>query len=1848
MTRATRILSVLSALLLGAFAMNTAHAWAQAGPVGTSVQQYSGGVRWPDVAYDSYNRVFLVVWGPGTIRGIFVSEDGNPIGSSFRISDSTPWAQTPRAVFNPDTGVFLVAWQSSDGIEGNSSATIVRGRMVSYTSGVSAQPTKAYSANTYSTRWETGPALGYSTESGNFMVVWNRYSTSGAEVGARLVSAAGDPVGSEIVITSTTDEYEREPTVGYLPASNRFLVAWAASGSVDSVRGKLYDASTGGLVGAPLLFAQSTFTYVPEAALNRTTGQLLVTWMQSDPATALPGNGWRPFGRLVDGNGAFVSASPTRLSSIAGAYDANSVAFNALTQSFFLVTHGSTTLQDVGFEISGTGTPVSTASAVTSVTAANLTGTFNPRINASSQAARWLVATSASFGSLWTQVIAGDGVAPPPDGGGTVNPRLTITPTPAGGTVTGGGMTCGTGGTNCQLTFTQSTSVTLQATADAGFQFSGWGGACSGTSSSSTVQVGAILYCSATFVPSWGGADSQPPGCPAVPTPVFQAQPGPIGASVNQYTGGTQNQDVAYNQCQQVYLAVWGMGGTIRGRFINENGQGMGDAFAISSGQWAQTPKVIYNPNIGNFLVVWHSSASDTRTEVRAQLVTYPAGVPAAGAALSASTYSTRWVTKPAIGYSRNSGRYLVAWARYAADGGAEINARFINTQAVPVANEFAVSSSADEYDREPTIGHIPSTDRVLVAWAGSGPTADFVRGKLYDVATGAAFGTPLTFAQTRFTYVPEATLNTDTGNVFVAWMQDDAATALPGNGWRPFGNGVNGSGQLVFTSAKRLSSTVGAYDANSIAYNPISKTFFLVTHGANTLQDVGFEIGGDGTSLGTAAVVTSITWPNLSGSFNPRIAASTRQPQWLVSTAASFQSMWTQLIGGKDTGGVFGSFTLAISPKPTGGVVTGGGLTCGTGGTACSVTFASATSVTISATADTGYLFSGWGGACSGTSTTTTVAIDSAKTCTAAFTLSGSSPTTYALAVSPTPVNGTVSGGGLTCGAGGAVCQVDVASGTSVTLTATPMSGYSLTSWGGSCTGTGTTTTVLMSAARTCSATFGVGLPTGPPYTMTISPKPAGGTIAGAGLNCGTGGNLCAVTMPAPMGLGMSAAPAAGYNFGAWTGDCSGLTTGLTVQLSGPRTCSATFIPVGATFQLNVSPAPTGGTVTGGGITCGIGGSTCQVTYGSATSVLLNAAPASGYTFAGWGGSCTGTNTSTTIQVDGIRTCTAAFAATPTYQLNVSPVPTGGTVTGGGIACGTGGSTCQATYGSSTSVTLTAAPASGYTFSSWGGSCTGTSTSTTVQVNAVRTCSATFTAGAVNGPPYTMSISPRPTGGTVTGAGLNCGTGGSLCAVTMPAAMTLGIQATPSTGYTFGGWTGDCTGTNAGIYVWLGGARTCGATFTPVGTTFQLNVSPAPTGGTVTGGGITCGTGGSTCQASYGASTSVTLAAAPASGYTFTGWGGSCTGTNTSTTVLVDGIRTCTAAFAAAPTYQLNVSPVPTGGTVTGAGITCGTGGSTCQATYGSSTSVTLTAAPASGYTFTSWGGSCTGTSTSTTVQVNAVRTCSATFTAGAVNGPPYTMSISPRPTGGTVTGAGLNCGTTGSLCAVTMPAAMTLGIQATPSAGYTFGGWTGDCTGTNAGIYVWLGGARTCGATFTPVGGTTYQLSVSPVPAGGTVTGAGITCGTGGSTCQATYGSSTAVTLTAAPASGYTFTGWGGHCTGTSASTTIQVDGVKTCTATFTTGTVNGPPYTMTVSPRPTGGTVTGAGLNCGTGGSLCAVTMPAPMSLGIQATAAAGYTFTGWSGNCTGTSPGIFVWLGGARTCSATFTPVGGGGD
>jgi aryl-phospho-beta-D-glucosidase BglC (GH1 family) len=81
-------------------------------------------------------------------------------------------------------------------------------------------------------------------------------------------------------------------------------------------------------------------------------------------------------------------------------------------------------------------------------------------------------------------------------------------------------------------------------------------------------------------------------------------------------------------------------------------------------------------------------------------------------------------------------------------------------------------------------------------------------------------------------------------------------------------------------------------------------------------------------------------------------------------------------------------------------------------------------------------------------------------------------------------------------------------------------------------------------------------------------------------------------------------------------------------------------------TFGLSVTKAGTGsGTVTSSpsGINCG---STCSANYASGTSVTLTAAAASGSTFAGWSGACSGTGTCL-VAMTAARSVTGTFNTT-------------------------------------------------------------------------------------------------------------------------------------------------------------------------------------------------------------------------------------------------------------------------------------------------------------------------------------------------------------------------------------------------------------------------------------------------------------------------------------------------------------------------------------------------------------------------------------------------------------------------
>ena len=419
------------------------------------------------------------------------------------------------------------------------------------------------------------------------------------------------------------------------------------------------------------------------------------------------------------------------------------------------------------------------------------------------------------------------------------------------------------------------------------------------------------------------------------------------------------------------------------------------------------------------------------------------------------------------------------------------------------------------------------------------------------------------------------------------------------------------------------------------------------------------------------------------------------------------------------------------------------------------------------------------------------------------------------------------------------------------------------------------------------------------------------------------------------------------------------------------------------------------------------------------------------------------------------------------------------GSVTGSGgtINCGDGATSCYyTTSATSGSVTLTATPDAAWTFTGWSGDCFGTSTCTLALSGTDDEVTATFSATPS---PGTSTLSVNVTGdsanngGSVQGGSIDCDPSDSTCTWDVTTGSTVTLLETPDSGFVFGGWGGACSGTAKSCTVSMGSDQSVNASFTPSATTFPLTVTVAGNG-TVAGGGISCtSAGGTGCTANEPANSDVTLTAAPDSAAGFTGWGGACAGTALTCTVTMDAANSVTAAFSGSgggtgTTFPLSVS-VTGSGTVTGGGISCGNGASTCSVNVAANTSVTLTAIPASGGTFTSWGGACTVTVQTCTLTMSVARNVTATFTGGTPPGNTATLTL--VVTGkGTVSAPGGACASTGPsrTCKQTYDAGDSVELTAEPGAGATFLGWAGSCSGTTTTCTVALSDPATVEASF------------------------------------------------------------------------------------------------------------------------------------------------------------------------------------
>ncbi len=275
----------------------------------------------------------------------------------------------------------------------------------------------------------------------------------------------------------------------------------------------------------------------------------------------------------------------------------------------------------------------------------------------------------------------------------------------------------------------------------------------------------------------------------------------------------------------------------------------------------------------------------------------------------------------------------------------------------------------------------------------------------------------------------------------------------------------------------------------------------------------------------------------------------------------------------------------------------------------------------------------------------------------------------------------------------------------------------------------------------------------------------------------------------------------------------------------------------------------------------------------------------------------------------------------------------------------------------------------------------------------------------------------------------------------------------------------------------------------------------------------------------------------------------------------------------------------------------------------------INVSASAGPGYSFSHWTaiGSITfanTTSPTTTASINSSGNITAVFTQNT-----YSVTFATSGGGSSTTSP---TGTQSYTLNQVVP------ISVTTALGYTFSTWsaTGGTTfdsATTASTNAHIGGAGTITATFTQ---NVYSVGVTVLPssAAGSVSGYVTT---------QTYHYGDVVTLTESPSNGYTFSSWGGDGSGSATTCQITVTKNMAVTATFTQN-----QYTLTVSV-------------VGTGCSVTQVPNQATYTYGssVQLTpvAAAGWTFSGWSGALSGSANPGSVTITGNTAVTATFTQI-----
>jgi uncharacterized repeat protein (TIGR02543 family) len=703
-------------------------------------------------------------------------------------------------------------------------------------------------------------------------------------------------------------------------------------------------------------------------------------------------------------------------------------------------------------------------------------------------------------------------------------------------------------GADCTETYDYGTVVTLTATADIGSTFTGWGGACSGSSPTCQVTMDGPKSVTATFTLNTyslsvsqagsgaGTVSSLPPGimCGAdcaetydYGTVLTLTATADTGSTFTGWDGACSGADTCTVTMDEAKSATATFTLNTYALTVDKTGTGSGRVSSQPSGidcgldcfktyDYGTVVTLTAMASTGSTFVGWSGACSGMGSCV----VTMD-GVKSVGATFNLNTYLLT-VSKS------GSGSGMISSQPEGIDCGIDCSATYSHDILVTLTAAADVGSTFTGWG-----GACSGTDTCTVTMDGArNVTATFTLNphSLSVSKVGNGSGT-VSSLPTGIDCGADCAETYDHGTVVTLTATADIGSTF--TGWGGACSGSSSTCQVIMDGAKNVTA--------SFTLNSYPLVVSQAGSGAGMVSSLpsGIACGADCTESYMYGTVVTLTATATTGStFTGWGGACSGADTCTVmiddakSVTATF-TLNTYVLMVDKTG--TGSGTISSEPD---------GIACDAD---CAETYDYGAVVTLTATADVGSTFIGWGGACSGTGICK-LTMDTARSVTATFTLNS-----YPLSVSHAGSgSGTVSSQppGIACGAD---CAETYDYGAVVTLTAMANTGSTFVGWSGACSGMGSCM-VTMDGVKSVGATFSLNT-----YLLMVNKSGSGSGMISSqpvGINCG---DTCSAEFVYGTVVTLTAVADVGSAFAGWSEACYGLSD-CVVTIDATKRVTVTF----------------------------------------------------------------------------------------------------------------------------------------------------------------------------------------------------------------------------------------------------------------------------------------------------------------------------------------------------------------------------------------------------------------------------------------------------------------------------------------------------------------------------------------------------------------------------------------------------------------------------------------------------------------------------------------------------------------